>query len=235
MRTVSVRWSASCLHRQFAALGPGRRVHRPCRHGDSPDRPGHREVLPRRRRHDDHPQAGRRPPDRRRPRGADRRSRPRPGHLPPQPRRADPTARQARASGPRGPGALRPRSRPRHVARPRSAARRSSTRADSACPRWSSSTPSPWSRRGPTGSWRPRRSSPIGCASSAWRQPCGSRASTPAPSTRTCATSGCTTSGRAPARGTVVRSWSATPGACTSVTAYGDWRSSPTSPGSASW
>ena len=77
----------------------------------------------------------------------------------------------------------------------------------------------------------PRRAADRASAS---RLPSGSQASTPAPSTPTCATSGCTTSGRAPAPATAARSWSAMPAACTSVTAYAAWRSSQTSPGSAS-
>ena len=214
-----------------AACGTG---DRPCRHGDSSDRSRHREVLSRRRRHDDHAQAGRRPPDRRRPRGADRRARAGAEHLPPQPRRPDPPARQARPPGPRGAREVPARPRARHLAghpgpqgaQARATPRRTDSRRAARAPAGRRS------RRPDRGDVRvPRRPA---AASSTSTRPCGSRVSTPAPSTPTCATSGCTTSGRASGPATAARSWSATPAACTSVTAYAAWLSSQTSPGSAS-
>ena len=52
---------------------------------------------------------------------------------------------------------------------------------------------------------------------------------------RSCATSGCTTSGRAPGPATAAGSSSGTPGACTSATAYGASSRSRTCPACSSW
>ena len=51
----------------------------------------------------------------------------------------------------------------------------------------------------------------------------GAPGSTPTPSPRRSATSGSTTPGPGPGRRTVPRSWSGTPAACTSATAYAGW------------
>ena len=186
-------------------------------HGDSSDRPGDREVLPRRRRHDHHAQAGRRPPHRRRPRGADRRSRARAwrptgaARSPGSARSTSPAARCARRWSGSGPTSCTP-SPPAPLGRKAlKHARRLGV--PTLVVQHARSPSSPARSAGQVAaradrSWSPPTSSPTDSTSSASTPPCGSRASTPAPSAPACGTSGCTTSGRAPGPATAAGSWS---------------------------
>ena len=165
---------------------------------------------------------------------------PGPGDVPAQPGGADPPVRQARSPGARGAGAVRAGPRacrlPRHPGPQGAQARAAPRRADARGPARADHRADPRAlagqgrgpRRPARGDVRLPRRPPAPRSGSS--RPCGSPASTPAPSHPGCATSGCTTSGRAPGPATGARSWSGTPAACTSATAYAAWWRSRTCP-----